>query len=93
MAGILLMVGYLLMFIGTIWMVVTAIQTGKDTTDKLIWAVVAFLCGIIGGIIFFVVKKEGRNPLMLQVVGVILTIIAMVIGGGQASFNIGNMSN
>lgn len=89
MAGILLMVGYALMLIGWIWMIVTAIQTGKDTSDKAIWGLVTFFCGIIGGLIFFFVKKEGRNPLLLQVAGWILAVLATVIGGGQASFNIG----
>ncbi len=89
MAGILLMVGYLLMLIGWIWMIVTAIQTGKDTSEKAIWGLVTFFCGIIGGIIFFVVRKEGKTPLMVQVLGWVFTVIAMVIGGGQASFNIG----
>lgn len=89
MAGILLMVGYLLMFVGWVWMIVTAIQTGKDGSEKAIWGVVTFLCGIVGGIIFYVVRKEGKNPLMLQVAGWVITIIAMVVGGGTASFNMG----
>lgn len=90
MAGILLMVGYALMLIGWIWMIVTAIQTGKDTSEKAIWGLVTFLCGIIGGIIFYVVRKEGRNPLLVQVAGWVLTVIAIVVGGGTASFNLGN---
>lgn len=90
MAGILIMLGYLLYFIGCIWMIVTAIQTGKDTGEKALWGLVCFFCGIFGGIAFFVVKKQGRTPLMVQVAGVILSIIAVVLGGGQASFNVGN---
>ena len=90
MAGLLVFAGYALMFIGWIWMIVTAIQTGKDTSDKAIWGAVTFICGIVGGIIFFVVKKQGRTPLMVQAAGVVLTIIAVIVGGGQASFNIGN---
>lgn len=89
MAGILLMVGYALCFIGWIWMIVTAIQTGKDTSEKAIWGVVTFICGIVGGIIFFVVRKEGRNPLLIQVAGWVLVIVAMVVGGGSASFGYG----
>ena len=91
MAGLLIFVGYALYFIGWVWMIVTAIQTGKDTSDKLIWAAANFFCGIIGGIIFYVVKKQGRTPLMLQVAGIIVSIIAVVLGGGQASFNLGGM--
>lgn len=90
MAGILLMVGYLLMFVGCIWMVVTAIQTGKDTADKAIWGLVTFFLCMLGGIIFYFVKKQGRTPLMVEIAGFVLTIIAVVLGGGSASF--GNMA-
>ncbi len=89
MAGILLFVGYAIMFIGWVWMIVTAIQTGKDTADKAIWGLVCFFCGILGGIIFYFVKKQGRTPLMVEVAGLVLVIIAVVMGGGQASFNFG----
>jgi peptidoglycan/LPS O-acetylase OafA/YrhL len=89
MAGILVMIGYLIYIVGWIWMIVTAIQTGKDTSEKAIWAVVNFICGILGGIIFFVVRKQGKMPLMVEVLGVILIIVAVVLGGGQAGFNLG----
>ena len=91
MAGLLVFVGYALMFVGWIWMIVTAIQTGKDTSEKAIWGVVTFICGIVGGLIFFIVRKQGRNPLLLQVAGFVITIIAVIVGGGQAGFNIGGM--
>ena len=86
MAGILLMIGYLLMFVGSIWMVVTAIQTGKDTADKAIWGLVTFFLCALGGVIFYIVKKQGRTPLMVQIAGFVITIIAVVVGGGSASF-------
>ena len=89
MAGILVMIGYLIYFVGVIWMIVTAIQTGKDTGEKVIWALVNFFCGILGGIIFFVVRKQGKSPLMVEVLGLILIIVAVVMGGGQAGFNLG----
>ena len=90
MAGILVMLGYLIYFVGVVWMIVTAIQTGKDTGEKVIWALVNFFCGILGGIIFFVVRKEGKTPLMVEVLGVIIIIVAVVLGGGQASYGIGS---
>ena len=90
MAGLLVFFGYALFFVGWVWMIVTAIQTGKDTADKAIWAIVCAIgCGPIGSIIFYVVKKQGRTPLMVQIAGVVICIIAMVVGGGQASFNLG----
>ena len=48
MLGIL---GAIVSFIGVIWMVITAIQTGKDTADKVIWGLVNFFCQPLGGII------------------------------------------
>ncbi len=76
----LAMLGWLLAVIGMIWLIVTAIQTGKDTADKVIWALVNFLCQPLGGIIFFVVKKQGLYPLLLVIAGWIL----LVVGGGLA---------
>lgn len=91
MAGLLIFLGYAIFFIGWVWMIVTAIQTGKDTADKVIWAIVcAIACAPIGPIIFYVVKKQGMTPLLVQIVGVVISIIAVVVGGGQASFNLGN---
>ena len=79
------MIGWLVLLVGIVWMVVTAIQTGQTTGDKVIWALVCFFCGILGGIIFFAVKRQGLVPLLIEIVGVIL----MFMGGGLA--NISNM--
>lgn len=65
--------GGLLMFIGAIWLIVVAIQTGQSTGDKVIWALVNFLCQPLGGIIFYIVKKQGLVPLILVIVGAILS--------------------
>ena len=66
--------GGLLMFVGWVWLIVTAIQTGKDTTDKVIWAIVCAIgCTPIGGIIFYFVKKQGMVPLLLLIVGIVLS--------------------
>ena len=75
------LVGAVVSFIGVIWMVVTAIQTGKDTTDKLIWGLVNFFCQPLGGIIFYFVKKQGLVPLIMVIGGIILVALG---GGGQA---------
>ena len=82
------LVGAVVSFIGVIWMVVTAIQTGKDTTDKLIWGLVNFFCQPLGGIIFYFVKKQGLVPLLMVIGGIILVAL-----GGGGSFSIGNMPN
>ena len=70
--------GWILWLVGAIWLIVTAIQTGKDTTDKVIWALVNFLCQPLGGIVFYFVKKQGMVPLLLVIAGWVL----MVVGGG-----------
>lgn len=79
----LAILGWILAVVGMIWLVVTAIQTGKDTTDKVIWALVNFLCQPLGGIIFFFVKKQGMVPLLLVIAGWIL----LVVGGGMSAFS------
>ena len=64
--------GALLMLIGTIWLIVLAVQTGETTGEKVIWALVNFFCQPIGGIIFFIVKKVGLVPLILVIIGAVL---------------------
>ena len=71
--------GYLLFLVGAIWLIVTAVQTGKDTTDKVIWGLVNFLCQPLGGIVFYFVKKQGMVPLLLVIAGFVL----MIVGGGM----------
>lgn len=78
--------GYLLFLVGAIWLIVTAVQTGKDTTDKIIWALVNFFCQPLGGIVFYIVKKQGMVPLLLVIGGFVL----MIVGGGM-SFSYGNL--
>lgn len=71
------LLGSVIMLVGCIWLVVTAIQTGKDTTDKVIWGLVNFFCQPLGGIIFFFVKKQGLVPLLLVIAG----MVVMFFGG------------
>lgn len=64
--------GGILALIGTIWLIVIAIQTSETTGEKIIWALVNFFCQPIGGIIFYIMKKQGLVPLILVIIGVIL---------------------
>lgn len=64
--------GGLLIFVGAIWLVVIAIQTGKSTGEKVIWALVNFLCQPIGGIVFVIMTKQGVIPLILVIIGWLL---------------------
>ncbi len=82
----LAIVGSLIAFIGAIWLIVTAIQTGQTTGDKVIWALVNFLCQPLGGIIFYIVKKQGLIPLLMVIGGWVL-----LIAGGGMNFSFGNM--
>ena len=84
----LAIVGSLIAFIGAIWLIVTAIQTGQTTGDKVIWGLVNFLCQPLGGIVFYIVKKQGLIPLLMVIGGWILIIV-----GGGANFSFGNMPN
>ena len=80
---ILGILGLLMAFVGWVWLIVTAIQTGKDTTDKVIWAIVCAIgCPPIGGIIFFIVKRQGLIPLLLLIAGNVLAYF-----GGFLTFN------
>ena len=74
--------GWVLLVVGTLWLVVTAIQTSTETQDKVIWGLVNFFCQPIGGIVFFAMKKQGLIPLILVIAG----WIVMVVGGGMSAF-------
>ena len=74
--------GWVLLVVGTLWLVVTAIQTSVETKDKVIWGLVNFFCQPLGGIIFYVMKKQGLIPLLLVIAGWII----MVLGGGMSAF-------
>jgi hypothetical protein len=83
--GALAMLGWLLAFVGMIWLVVTAIQTGSTTGEKIIWAIVNLICQPLGGIIFYVVRRQGLVPLLLVIIGWIL----LFMGGGLTMFRSG----
>lgn len=61
--------GGLIMLIGTVWLIIIAIQTGATTGEKALWAIVNFICQPIGGIVFYIMKKQGLVPLILVIVG------------------------
>jgi len=64
--------GGLLTLVGAVWLVVIAIQTGQTNGEKVIWALVNFLCQPLGGIVFYIVKKEGLIPLIFVLIGSLL---------------------
>ncbi|HQZ95188.1 MAG TPA: hypothetical protein PLP21_02665 [Pyrinomonadaceae bacterium] len=84
----LAVVGSLIAFIGAIWLIVTAVQTGQTTGDKVLWGLVNFFCQPLGGIVFYIVKKQGLIPLLMVIGGWILIVV-----GGGANFSMGNLPN
>jgi hypothetical protein len=72
MSGILILLGGLLFIVGYIWIVITAILTGKTGGEKALWAVVNLICQPITGIIFVIVRRQGLIPLILIILGIIL---------------------
>jgi hypothetical protein len=75
--------GGLLLFIGAIWLVVVAIQTGNSTGEKVVWALVNFLCNPIGGIVFYVMRKQGLVPMLISIAGFVLYMIGAMMGGAD----------
>lgn len=76
--------GSLLILIGAIWLIIISIQTGQTTGEKVIWALVNFFCQPIGGIVFFIVKKQGLVPMILVVIGAILAGVGNYSLAGDA---------
>jgi hypothetical protein len=64
--------GGVLTLVGAVWLVVIAIQTGQTNGEKVIWALVNFLCQPLGGIVFYIVKREGLIPLIFVLIGSLL---------------------
>lgn len=75
--------GFLLLLVGAIWLIVISIQTGETTGEKVIWALVNFFCQPLGGIIFYVMKRQGLVPLILVIIGALLTGYANYSMAGQ----------
>jgi hypothetical protein len=80
---IFLGLGGLLLFVGAVWLIVVAVQTGQTTGDKVIWALVNFFCQPLGGIIFYFVKKQGLVPMLLVVLGTILYGVGVATSMGE----------
>lgn len=64
--------GSLLLLAGAIWLIILSIQTGQTSGEKAIWAIVNFLCQPIGGIAFFIMKKQGLIPMIMVIIGSII---------------------
>ena len=55
--GILAILGWVLIVVGTIWLVVTALQIGTTTGEKALWGIVNFFASR-SRIVFYIVKKS-----------------------------------
>jgi hypothetical protein len=74
--------GTILMFVGMIWLVVTAVQVGQTTGEKVLWAVANLICQPFAGIIFYIVKRAGLVPLIIYLAGLAI----FLFGGGAAAY-------
>lgn len=82
---ILWILGCILLLVGAIWLVIISIQTGQTTGEKILWAVVNFICQPLGGIIFYIVRKQGLVPLILVIVGWLMLVIGGYSAGSMMS--------
>lgn len=72
----------ILILAGAVWLIIIAVQTGQSTGEKVLWALVNLLCQPLGGIIFYVMKRQGLVPLLMVIAG----WLVMVLSGGMAAF-------
>lgn len=78
----------ILILAGAVWLIIIAVQTGQSTGEKVLWALVNLLCQPLGGIIFYVMKRQGLVPLLMVIAG----WLVMVLSGGMNAFsNMGAM--
>lgn len=74
--GILAWIGCLMIFVGYIWLIVTAFKVGG-----VLWGILNIFFQPITGLIFCLLKKAGWQPFLVMIVGIILAG-----AGGGASF-------
>ena len=72
----------ILILAGAVWLIIIAVQTGQSTGEKVLWALVNLLCQPLGGIIFYVMKRQGLVPLLMVIAG----WLVMVLSGGMNAF-------
>ena len=64
--------GWLVMLVGAIWMIYTAVTTETTTGSKAVWGILIFLFGPLAGTVYFLMKKVGLVPLVLMWIGVLV---------------------
>ena len=69
-------IGGLLSLVGAIWIIVIAFQNGD-----IVWGVLAIFCGIVGLIYALQHMEQAKIPLILMIVGIVLSIVGQVMGG------------
>ncbi|MFC2172842.1 hypothetical protein ACFLU6_09455 [Acidobacteriota bacterium] len=75
--GILMILGWLLLVVGAIWIIVLAFK------HSILWGI---LCLIFGPCqIIFAIMNWGvcKKPFLIMVVGLILMIVGMIFGGSE----------
>jgi hypothetical protein len=65
--GILALIGCVLIFVGYIWLIVTAFKVGG-----VLWGILNIFFQPITGLIFCILKKAGWQAFLLMVIGMIL---------------------
>jgi hypothetical protein len=65
--------GGLIAFIGWVWLIVVGFKEGGA-----VWGILIFFFSVIAGLIFCIMKKTGWIPLVLMIVGGVISGIGMV---------------
>ncbi len=76
-------IGALLMFIGVVWMIVTAVQNESTTGSKAIWGILIFFTGPLASTIYFFMKKAGLVPLILMWIAVLFYGYGIFTSAGE----------
>lgn len=70
MGSILVWIGYLLLLVGWIWLIITAF-----TKAGALWGILAILFSWITGLVMYFTKKEGLQPTLVMIGGLVLVIL------------------
>ncbi|MBS0263841.1 MAG: hypothetical protein JSS02_18025 [Planctomycetes bacterium] len=71
--------GSLAWFIGYIWLVVLAFQ------KSALWGIGSFCVPIVGWVYAFQNWEQGKKPFLIEIVGVVLSLVGGALTGGGAA--------
>lgn len=75
--GILAILGLLLIFVGSIWLLIRAFQV------SILWGLGSLFIPFVGLIFVILHWGAAKQPFLIMIGGIVLSVIGSVLGGGS----------